>query len=403
MNFIMKNDERRVLIVSQLPKEAGGNYTTGIARVAENLYQMRFDSVKVFWYFTNVPNKVAISKCHFKYQYNGYRIIPLQMLWNILKHPFKTLKEWSHYRKIDKVNPLRYEFYKANFMSIIGKIRPSVIHLHGSSVSPLYYAKEGANAKFLLTFHGIMYNPEDAKSLHFKPWYDSLMPMADFFTVLNKETERKAINLGMPKDRFVVIPNGVDTERFYFSEKDRDMLREKIGATEDCVVFMTTGAVIDRKGQFDFIQILQSLNINYQYWIIGEGVDVHKIQQYSETYGLSARIKLLGYVDGRELYKYLSASDIYAHVSTTEGQALSEIEAYATGLKIIVRKEIMNTVIGDVDHDQDNYYVLDFNNYDAASILMWINKKPFIRTSRDKYAWKSVAKQYDSLYNTLLG
>ena len=74
----------------------------------------------------------------------------------------------------------------------------------------------------------------------------------------------------------------------------------------------------------------------------------------------------------------------------------------ATGLKILVRKEIMNTVIGDIDNEQDNYFVLDFNNYNKASILMWINKKPSIRTSRDKYDWKSVAKKYDCLYSTLL-
>ena len=105
----------KVLVISQLPKEAGGTYTTGIARVVENLYQKEFaDGIEMYWYFTNVPHVVATERCTYEHQYNGYQKRPLQMVANILCHPFRTIREWKHYKTVDEVNPVRLEFYKAS-------------------------------------------------------------------------------------------------------------------------------------------------------------------------------------------------------------------------------------------------------------------------------------------------
>lgn len=395
--------KKKILVVSQLPKEAGGTYTTGIARVMENLYQKDFgEGLELYWYFTNVPEKIASAKCAFNNQYNGYKIVPLQMVWNFISHPINTIKEWVHYKRIDGINPLRYDFYKVNFKKVLKKIKPDLIHLHGAGVSPLYYANVKTKIPFLITFHGVMYNKEDETSWHFKPGYLATMQMVDYFTVLNHETKRKALSLGMPEDKCTTIPNGVDSSRFYFSEEQREKLRIKYEVVGNTLVFMTTGLVIDRKGQYDFILALESLGIDYQYWIIGKGPDEQKIVDYISKHNLEHKVKLLGYIDGRELYKYLSAADVYAHVSTTEGQALSEIEAYAAGLRVIVRKEIAGTVIGDVKTDTDNYYVLDLNTVDNVGLKKWLNNGISTRISRGKFDWSEIARQYGDLYKRLL-
>ena len=393
----------KVLVIGQLPKESGGTYTTGIARVIENLYQKEsYNGIDMYWYFTNVPQNVALGKCKFKNQYNGYRLLPLRMISNILFHPQKSISEWKHYKKTDNVNPLRYEFYKANFQSVISKIKPDIIHLHGAGMSPLYYANQKTRIPIIITFHGVMYNEEDELSWHYKPGYLATIQMVNYFTVLNQETKRKALVLGMPEDKCTIIPNGVDTKNFYYSESQRNLMREKYGVSNNTIVFVTTGAVIDRKGQFDFMLVLEKLGINYQYWVIGKGSDEQKISDYVEAHHLEQKVKLLGYVDGKELYKYLSAADIYAHVSTTEGQALSEIEAYATGLRVVVRKEIEKTVIGDPYNDSLNYYVLDFNSLQEEGLVKWLNTKTETRVSRNKYDWAEIAYRYAELYKQLL-
>ncbi len=391
----------KVLIIGQLPKEAGGTYTTGIARVVENLYQKDFGDMMLYWYFTNVPQKVAEEKCQYEHQYNGYRMLPFHMLWGVVSKPLQSLRAWSHYKR-DEVNPIRYEFYRANFAKVISEVKPDLIHIHGAGLQPLYYANKKWGLPVLITFHGVMYNEEDVSSHHFLATYQDQIAMADYFTVLNGETKRKALILGMPENKCTTIPNGVDTSRFYYSKEQREKLRSEYGVSDNCLVFITTGVVINRKGQFDFLQVLESLGIDYQYWIVGKGPDEQKINEYVVEHHLEERVKMLGYVDGRELYKYLSAADVYAHVSTTEGQALSEIEAYATGLRIVVRKEIKDTVIGDSSNDKDIYYVLDMSHADNKAMKAWINEGNDARISRGNYDWALVARQYGELYQKML-
>lgn len=393
---------KKILIVGQLPKEAGGTYTTGIARVVENLYQKEFGKdIETYWYFTNVPQKTAEEKCSYEHQYNGYRKLPLQMLWNVVGKPFETARAWSLYKRAE-VNPVRYEFYRANFAKVLSEVRPDLIHIHGAGLQPLYYANKKWGIPIVITFHGVMYNTEDFRSHHFLFTYQDQIAMANYYTVLNGETMRKALALGMPESQCTIIPNGVDTGRFYFSKEQREIVRTKYSVSTDCRVFITTGAVIDRKGQYDFLHVLESLGIDYQYWIVGKGPDEQRINEYVTDHQLEDKVKMLGYIDGRELYKYLSAADVYAHISTTEGQALSEIEAYATGLRVIVRKEIKETVIGDTDMDLKNYFVLDTQCVDVVSMRKWLSCGSDNRASRGDRDWSDIALQYGNFYKKLL-
>ena len=394
---------KRVLIISQLPKEAGGSYTSGIARVAENLYQKDFGKgLEIYWYFTNVPQKIAKAKCKYENQYNGYKKMPFRMIGNLTGHPIKTFREWRHYKKVDEVNPLRYEFYKTNFQSVLRKVRPDLIHLHGAGMAPLYYANLKTKKPIIITFHGVMFNEDNKASWHFKPSYIATIQMANFFTVLNKETKRKALLLGMPEEKCTIIPNGVDTSLFYFSKNQREILRNSKGISDSTQIFITVGVVIDRKGQYDFMLFLEKLGIDFQYWIIGKGPDEKRIADYVAEHHLEQRVKLLGYVEGKEMYKYLSAADIYAHVSTTEGQALSEIEAYTTGMRVIVRKDIANTVIGNAEHDHLTYYVWDAEKTSQVNLSNWLKQVIVRRESKVKFDWSEIAHQYGNLYYNLL-
>lgn len=89
-------------------------------------------------------------------------------------------------------------------------------------------------------------------------------------------------------------------------------------------------------------------------------------------------------------------------MSTTEGQALSEIEAYATGLRILVRKEIAATVIGDALHDSDTYYIIDLMHYNSDDFRMWLSKGITNRASKGDCDWSNVARQYGTLYKKII-
>lgn len=169
---------------------------------------------------------------------------------------------------------------------------------------------------------------------------------------------------------------------------------------DGCKVFITVASVQERKGQLVFLKMLSMLDIDFRYWIVGKGPDEEVILQYVEENGLQGKVRMLGYKAANELYKYYSAADIYAHSSWKEGQALSELEANATGMRTIVNKEIIGTIASDVN--SEDYYVLDFDNVAVDSLVEWIQRDQKERSSRTTFDWSAIAKRYLNLYNQII-
>lgn len=395
----------KVLSIIQLPRECGGSYTTGIARVGEGLFTRQIDDIEMYWYFTNVKNQVAKSFDNGDGYYYGYIINPFSMFLRVLLHPAVTIKQWKHYKSINSVNPLRFEFYKDNFVRVLKKVRPDLIHMHSDGVAPLFFAKMTFNVPILLTFHGIMYEPETGVWEQNKKDLLANIKMADYYTALNNEVKRKALSLGVDEKKLWIVPNGTNSKNFYYSKGKREIIRAKYNVKESTLVFITVGAVFDRKGQLDFLMWLEQQGIDYQYWIAGKGPDEERIEEYITFHSIQDRVRLLGYTDSRDLYAYHSAADFYAHVSTTEGQAMSEIEAYATGLPTIVRDMIKNTVIGDPE-DKSHYYVINLNdpdNQEDEGFKEWSEEvRKQDRRSLSGCDWSEVAQKYGVCYKEIM-
>ena len=391
-----------ILMIGQLPKEAGGNYTTGAAKVVYELSKQVVEGVTVYTYATNLSEATAQKISSFPNQYIGYKMAILGVLKDIFCHPVRTWREWHHYLKTDHQNPFRYAFYKTNISRAIELTQPDLIHAHGIGVvSPARFAMEEKKIPILLTFHGIFYRGEES-DVKGRDRYLGNLPFCDYFTGLTEEARHEFTDiLGVPPEKYTIISNGVDTAKFYYSNEWRTKIRQEMSAGDTTVVFLTVASLQERKGQLAFLKILEQLDIDYQYWLIGQGEDKEAIDAYVSRHGLDGKVKLLGYRNSDELYKYYSAADIYAHPSWKEGQALSEIEACACGLPVIVNKRISDTVVGDPQTDEDNYYVADFAAVDKAQLTSWLKRERPQRASRSQYDWQNVADMYAKCYESM--
>ena len=392
----------KVLMIGQLPKEAGGNYTTGAANVVYELSKQRIDGLRVYMYATNASEVNVQKRCTFTNQYIGYRKDILGILRDVICHPFRTIREWKHYKSVDHQNPMRYAFYKTNIRRAIEIVQPDLIHVHSiGNVSPTRFAMEGKQIPLLLTCHGIFYRG-DADDVRERDSYQGNLPLCDYFTGLTDEARYEFSDiLGVPAEKYTIIPNGVDTSKFFFSEEWRGRIRKEMDVTEATKVFMTVASLQERKGQLVFIKMLERLGIDYQYWLVGMGPDKDAIAQYVAEKGLSGKVKLLGYKNSDELYKYYSAADIYAHPSWKEGQALTEIEAYATGLRTIVNKAIAGTLVEDAGNSYQ-YCVIDFEDVKPEAIKEWIYTEMGKRVSHANYDWRIILEKYSEVYKALL-
>lgn len=385
-------------MIGQLPIEAGGNYTTGAANVVYELSKTNVDGIMLFTFGTNIADKKAHKLSLYPNQYLGYRYSIVSFLIKAISHPFHTIKQWKHFKNVDHANPLRYFFYQYNIYRAIKLVRPNVIHVHSlANLSATKFAIGNLRIPILLTCHGIFYRGDKADKRGRDIWRGNI-GLADVYSGLTQESKREYEQyLGIDSDRVTVIPNGVDCSKFFYSPEARTTIRKQMNISDDCIVFITVASVQKRKGQFQFIKLLEDINITYQYWIVGKGEDEDIIKQYVREHGMINRIRLLGFKDSKQLYQYYSAADIYAHVSEKEGQALSELEANATGLRTIINKQIVGTIAN--DPTLSNYFILDMDDFDVNKMKEWIFAGiGTSRKSNHKFSWDAIAEKYACLY-----
>lgn len=391
----------KVLLIGQLPKEIGGSYTTGVANVVYELSRHPVEGMTYYTYGTNITDKAAKLHSTFENQYLGYRIRPFNILGNILFHLFKRIREWKRYKEVYCDSPLRFELYRDNFERVIKQLKPDLINVHGStSIYPLSCANRKYYLPIVQTFHGVS-DSDDNEAKRIRPQNILEAMIADYVTVLTPSIKMFAIKtLGVKEDRVKVIANGCDTNKFYFSQEERNRLRREFGIKDTTTVFVTASSVIRRKGQLDFIKVAEQLDIDCQYWVIGKGPDYENCIAYCEEHYLNDKVKFFGYVANSELYKYYSAADVFVHASYREAQALCEIEAYACGMKIILNRAIVNTVSSDTKNS-DIYYILDFNYVNPTSLSQWTMSlsKRDSRLNRD---WSAVVQEYMLFFNSII-
>lgn len=391
----------KILLVGQLPKEIGGNYTTGAANVVYELSKQKEGNVEYYTYGTNITSEAAEKASGYINQYIGYKMKPLRMLATAIIHPVATCRHLIHYKKVDHQNVLRFFFYEDNIREAIKKVQPDLIHVNSiNNISPVRFALGNKQIPILLTCHGIFYRG-DVNDTNGRDCYMGNIPLADAYSGLTKESLDEYENiLGVMRDRVAVVPNGVDCKKFYYSPEWRDKIREEHGIHKSCKVFITVASVQERKGQLAFVKVLEKLDLDYQYWIIGKGPDEPVIVSFIKEHNMEGKVKLLGYRTADQLYKYYSAADVYAHPSWKEGQALSELEANATGLRTIVNKAIVRTIASDIS--TRDYYVLDFDNANLDEIKDWICTQQTDRQTRTNFDWSVIAKMYSELYKKIV-
>lgn len=390
----------KVLLVAPIPKELGGSYTTGVCKVAYELMRHTPEGVTYYLSSSNISESNAKALCAYENQYKGYRLLLLDLISDILLHPIRTLREMYTYHKAYHVNPIRYEFLKVNIKKQISEIRPDLIHVHTTEVPAVYFANE-CHIPVVNTFHGIFYRGEPEQENH-GDFLKNCAKHCDYFTGLTKECEyyMKTL-LTIPDDKMTIIPNGIDTKTYYYDEQQRAQIRKQFCLSDSTTLFITVASIQERKGQLRFIKLLERLDIDWQYWLIGSGPDLQLVENYIKENKLTSRVTCLGRIDSTELYKYYSAADIYAHPSTMEGQALCEMEAYATGIRTIVNKEIKDTVTTGVDN-RDIYYVVDMVYTDYDDLKDWISKGNSNRISRCDTDWNIISSMYRNYYKRLL-
>lgn len=150
----------------------------------------------------------------------------------------------------------------------------------------------------------------------------------------------KPLGKNLTDNKFVIIRNGVDQNRFKPLEKDKKLL-EKLNINSDEKVICYVGRLNEKKGVIDVLNAVNLLtkNKNFKLLLIGSleknSVDFKKIHETIESLNLKDKVIFLK-VPNNELPKYHSCTDVFIYM-TKRCEALPRaiLEAMACGKPII--------------------------------------------------------------------
>jgi len=132
-----------------------------------------------------------------------------------------------------------------------------------------------------------------------------------------------------------VIPNGIDVSAS--SAIHRAEMRRELGFGNEERVIGAIGNLYPVKGHAVLLKALSQLKDSRIHLVIGgRGGEEPHLRRLTESLSLQGRVHLLGFRE--DVPRLLSAFDVYALPSFSEGQSLALMEAMAAGLPIVASR-----------------------------------------------------------------
>ena len=132
---------------------------------------------------------------------------------------------------------------------------------------------------------------------------------------------------------FTVLNNGLDTEKYRYSEQNREAIRKELGIPSDAEVIANVGAFRTQKNHAFLIEVFKQYHQKHpesRLLLVGEGELEDEIKRKVSEYGISNKVIFAG--KRNDISAVLSASDKYLFPSLYEGFPNALIEAETSGL-----------------------------------------------------------------------
>jgi 1,2-diacylglycerol 3-alpha-glucosyltransferase len=137
------------------------------------------------------------------------------------------------------------------------------------------------------------------------------------------------------KDRFTVIPTGIDLEAYRTA--DRNKIRRKRKWEKDTVM-ISVGRLAPEKNWSTLIHatalVLQEYP-RFRLVLIGDGQERKELEGLARELGIRRRVTFTGALPFSEIPAYMKAADLFGFASVTETQGLATLEAMAARLPVV--------------------------------------------------------------------
>jgi glycosyltransferase involved in cell wall biosynthesis len=210
---------------------------------------------------------------------------------------------------------------------------------------------------------------------------------------------------GLPKDKIIMIPNGVDVNAFSI-KLDRDKFRSMYASANEKIVLFV-GRLVHEKGINALIGAMPKVlaRVNAKFVIVGNGYMKDSLVGQVQRMGLGHKAYFTGFIDDQTLKLLYSCADVCAVPSLYEPFGITALEAMAAQVPVVASD--VGGLSEIIEHDKTGVKVFP-NNSDSLAwgitrVLLdpdyadWIKKNAYEKVLKE-YTWRKISESTEILY-----
>jgi glycosyltransferase involved in cell wall biosynthesis len=216
---------------------------------------------------------------------------------------------------------------------------------------------------------------------------------------------------GLPADKLVMVPNGVDPEAYAkIGNDDLSRFRGKFALPEEKIILFV-GRLVHEKGVHVLVNAVPKVSekVNAKFIIVGNGYMKEQLSNIVKNMGFAHKVMFTGFVDDETLKKLQKCADVSVVPSLFEPFGIVALEAMAAKSPVVVSDTGGLSEI--VEHDVTGVKVYADNPESLAwgitkvltddSYANWLRNNAYKRI-QEKYDWNKIAQQTKTIYNNVL-
>ena len=300
-----------------------------------------------------------------------------------------------------EVHPIKDAQALWQLIRLFRQEQPALVHTHTSKAGVL-----GRVAAWLARVPVIVHTPHGHVFYgHFGPFRSWLFlqiervlsVLTDRLIALTEAERQDHLDRAVGEaDRFVVVPSGIDRDRFGRARVQGKQQPDWFGCPPEALIVGSVGWLTDVKGHEYLIEAVAKLKPDFpslHLVIIGSGDRHDALLQQSELAGLRDAVHLLGHRD--DIEACLAGMDLFVLPSLNEGMGRALIEAMAAGLPVIASR--VGGIPAVISHERTGLLVLPGDAGALAEALRRLLDRPEWATQLGLAASCSVDSRYGSV------
>jgi len=143
---------------------------------------------------------------------------------------------------------------------------------------------------------------------------------------------------GVRPERIVIIPNGIDTERFnpLDARKSRAALRHALGISDGTLTLLAAANNFRLKGVRYAIEAMAAPELGDALLLVAGVGEIEEFAALARRKGVADRVRFLGRVE--DMPSLYGAADIFVHPTAHDACSLATLEAMASGLPVVTTR-----------------------------------------------------------------